>query len=43
MSVLGSKHAPKGEATYVDNDTLEYADVKDAAAIAREAETSARG
>lgn len=43
MSVLGPKHAPKGEAVYVDNATLEYADVKDAAAIAKEAEVSGRG
>ena len=43
MSALGPKHAPTGEAAYVDNATLEYADVKDAAAIAKEAEKSERG
>lgn len=42
LDVLGPKHAPRGEAVYVDNATLEYAQVKDAAAIAREAEKSAR-
>ena len=43
LSVLGAKYAPSGrEKTYVDNATLEYADVKDAAAIAREAEVSSR-
>lgn len=42
LSVIGPKHAPSGrEKTYVDNATLEYADVKDAGAIRREAEASA--
>ena len=41
ISILGAKHAPKGqEAIHVDNATLEYAEVSDAAAIAREAELS---
>lgn len=43
LSVLSDKHAPKTrEAVHVDNTTLEYADVTDAAAIADEAEHSAR-
>ncbi len=43
LAALGPEHAPKGERAYVDNATLEYADVRDGAAIAREAELSARG
>lgn len=44
MSVIGPAHAPKGsEAVHIDNDALEHAVVKDAAAIAREAEASRRG
>lgn len=43
MSVIGPKHAPRGsEAVHIDNDALEHAEVKDAAAIAREAEASRR-
>ena len=43
LEALGPDHAPKiPERTYVDNATLEYADVRDAAAIAREAELSER-
>jgi len=41
MSVIGPKHAPKHiEAVHVDNDAIAEADVKDAAAIAREAAAS---
>ncbi len=44
MGVLGEKYAPKTpEAAYVDNATLEHADVADAAGIAREVEASLRG
>ena len=43
MSVLGAGHAPKrAEAAYVDNTAIEYADVADAAGIAREVEASLR-
>ena len=43
ISVIGPKFAPRGaEAIHVDNATLEYAEVSDAAAIAREAEASVR-
>ncbi len=43
MGVLGEKHAPKTrEAAYVDNAAIEYADVADAAGIAREVEASLR-
>lgn len=44
IEVLGEKYAPKpnGE-IYVDTDTLEYAKVKDAAAIQRESDASSRG
>lgn len=39
--VLGEAHAPKSaEAAYVDNAAIEYADVADAAGIAREVEAS---
>ena len=39
---LGPAHAPRSqEAVFVDNATLEYAEVRDAEAIAREAERSA--
>jgi fatty acid desaturase len=42
VASLGPAHAPKvPERAYVDNDTLEYAELRDAAAIAREAERSA--
>lgn len=42
FSVIGARHAPSGrERTYVDNATLEYADLKDRSAITREAEASA--
>jgi fatty acid desaturase len=38
LAALGPDHAPRiPERNYVDNATLEYADVRDAAAIAREA------
>jgi fatty acid desaturase len=41
MGVLGEKYAPKNsEAIYVDNAAIEYADVNDAAGIAREVEAS---
>ena len=44
MGVLGVKYAPKTpEAAWVDNATLEHADVADAAGIAREVEASLRG
>lgn len=44
FDMLGPEHAPKsGNRIYVDNDTLEYAEVKDRTAVAREAEASARG
>lgn len=43
LGVLGPAHAPKaGEAAYVDNAAIEYADVADAAGIAREVEASLR-
>jgi fatty acid desaturase len=43
MGVLGDKWAPKGvEAAYVDNATLEHADVADAEGIAREVAASLR-
>ena len=43
MGVLGPAHAPKKrEAAYVDNAAIEYADVADAAGIAREVEESLR-
>jgi fatty acid desaturase len=43
LGVLGEKWAPKTrEAAYVDNDTLEHADVADPAGIAREVEASLR-
>lgn len=43
MGVLGEKYAPKhGEAIYVDNAAIEYADIADAAGIAREVEASLR-
>ena len=43
MGVLGEAHAPKrAEAAYVDNAAIEYADVRDAAGIAREVEASLR-
>jgi fatty acid desaturase len=43
MGVLGHAHAPKThEAAYVDNSAIEYADVADAAGIAREVEASLR-
>jgi hypothetical protein len=43
MSVLGEKHAPKArEAVFVDNAAIEYADIADAAGIAREVEASLR-
>jgi fatty acid desaturase len=41
VSVLGPAHAPKSrEKVYVDNAAIEYADVADAAGIAREVEAS---
>ncbi len=41
LSVLGAAHAPRaGETVYVDNATLEHADVADPEAIAREVEAS---
>lgn len=44
MSVIGPAHAPKTlEAIHIDDATLEYAVVKDAAAIQREADASRRG
>ncbi|MGD9784825.1 MAG: fatty acid desaturase [Hyphomicrobiaceae bacterium] len=44
MSVIGPSHAPSGrEAVHIDDDALEHAQVKDAAAIAREADVSRRG
>ena len=43
LDVLGPAYAPKSRASvHVDSATLEYADVKDRAAITREAEASAR-
>jgi fatty acid desaturase len=43
LTALGPKHAPRSlERVHVDNASLEYADVTDAAAIALEAERSAR-
>ena len=43
MGVLGEKYAPKtNEAVYVDNAAIEYADIADAAGIAREVEASLR-
>ncbi|MEI9900270.1 MAG: fatty acid desaturase [Hyphomicrobium sp.] len=43
MGVLGPAHAPKRqEEAYVDNAAIEYADVADAAGIAREVEASLR-
>lgn len=43
MGVLGEKYAPKTpEAIYVDNAAIEYADIADAAGIAREVEASLR-
>jgi len=43
MGVLGERYAPKTpEAAYVDNATLEHANVADAAGIAREVEASLR-
>jgi fatty acid desaturase len=43
MGVLGPAHAPKGkEQAYVDNAAIEYADIADAAGIAREVEASLR-
>jgi fatty acid desaturase len=43
LGVLGDKYAPKTpERAYVDNATLEHADVVDAAGIAREVEASLR-
>jgi hypothetical protein len=43
MGVLGEKYAPKGrEAAYVDNATLEHADIADADGIAREVAASLR-
>ena len=43
MGVLGEAHAPKTrEAAYVDNAAIEYADVADAAGIAREVDASLR-
>lgn len=43
MGVLGEKYAPKTEeAVYVDNAAIEYADIADAAGIAREVEASLR-
>jgi fatty acid desaturase len=43
ISVLGEAHAPKTrEAAYVDNAAIEYADVADAAGIAREVDASLR-
>ncbi len=43
LGVLGPAHAPKGhEAAYVDNAAIEYADIADAAGIAREVEASLR-
>lgn len=43
FSILTEAHAPKsGEATHVDTETLEYADVKDEAAIAAASEASRR-
>ncbi|MFA5898498.1 MAG: fatty acid desaturase [Hyphomicrobium sp.] len=43
MGVLGDKYAPKSqEAVYVDNSAIEYADIADAAGIAREVEASLR-
>lgn len=44
LGVLGEKHAPTTEeAAYVDNAAIEYADIADAAGIAREVEASLRG
>jgi fatty acid desaturase len=44
MGVLGAAHAPKvHEAPHIDNTAIEYADVADAAGIAREVEASLRG
>lgn len=41
LEALGPAHAPAGrERAYVDNDALEYAEVRDAAGIAREAARS---
>jgi len=43
MGVLGEKYAPKTqEEVYVDNAAIEYADIADAAGIAREVEASLR-
>jgi fatty acid desaturase len=43
LDIVGPDYAPNSRATvHVDDATLEYADVKDRAAIAREAEMSAR-
>ncbi|HEY8248450.1 MAG TPA: fatty acid desaturase [Hyphomicrobium sp.] len=43
MGVLGEAHAPKRfEGAYVDNAAIEYADIADAAGIAREVEASLR-
>jgi fatty acid desaturase len=43
MGVLGAAHAPKvHEAPHIDNTAIEYADVADAAGIAREVEASLR-
>ena len=43
LGVLGAAHAPKTqEEAYVDNSAIEYADVRDAAGIAREVEESLR-
>jgi fatty acid desaturase len=43
LAALGPAHAPQTrECAYVDNATLEYAEVRDPAAIAREAEASQR-
>jgi len=44
IEVLGDKYAPKPDGdVYIDTDTLEYADVKNPEAIARQNEASVRG
>ena len=42
MGVLGAQAPPTREAVYIDNAAIEYADVADAAGIAREVEASLR-
>ena len=44
MEVLGDKYAPRPDGeVYIDTETLEYADVKNPEAIARQNEASVRG